>query len=212
MGARRMRLYLGVLATVVGSATVSTGAWATTGGHFVMETEHAEIDATQSVSHGVEIVLHGSSEIVCNSVSLDGTTTNSTVTELLLTPSYSGCHTIGSESGVSINTNGCVYRFTVARGTEQTLDLVCPAGKAVEISHPNCLVKVPPQNNLGGVTYTTVTVDGKHANTVDWSIDINSNFESGICVFLGTNKTMTIEGTHLLRAYFWGVPISLTFG
>jgi hypothetical protein len=138
--------------------------------------------------------------VVCDEGKYAGTTTAETVSDLTLTPTYGKCHTAGSEPGTTtIAVNGCTYTFTVAKGTtnstKQTVQLLCPAGKVIEINHPNCKVTIPAQTINSGATYATLFENSVHLLTISLSLQINIQFHGGICVFTGTNHTGTIHGT-----------------
>lgn len=194
-------LCLGILATMAAGAYTAVSATATTGGHFVSEVAHTTIVGSENSTHKLEFVIHGlEGGIVCDEASYSGTSTTETVTQIDLTPTYSKCHTTGAEPGtITIKPNGCIYRLTVAPGspatTEQTDDLVCPAGVSLEIIHPSCTMRFPAQNNLEGSTYTTTTENGKHAITIDVKKKYTVFFEGGICTLLGTHHTGTTNGS-----------------
>jgi hypothetical protein len=195
MSPKLKALGLGLLAAVAANAFATMSAPATTGGHFVSSGGHAEVKGLQvAPGHQLEFVFHGlSGGIVCDTSSYTGTIT-STSTEVLITPTYSSCHTTGSETASTIHVNGCQFRFTVAPGesTEQTIHLVCPT-QPLSITHPNCTVTIAAQT-VSGVTYTTVTESGKHALTLDVNVQVSSQYHAGICIFLGTTHTATLKG------------------
>lgn len=77
--------------------------------------------------------------------------------------------------------------------------MVCPVGKNMLITHPNCTISVPPQTNVTGFTPTTTVANGKHAITLDVNIQYTVHYESGICVFLGTKHTAAITGSTIIQ-------------
>jgi hypothetical protein len=202
MRIRLKTLCMGALTILVVAAAAIGHAAAETGGHLLSEVAHTEIKGSEGkeTGHQLSFIAHGlEGEIVCDEASYQGTVSNTTVTEVSVTPAYAKCHTKGSEAGTTtVTANGCEYRFTVAPGNpetvEQTVDLVCPSGKAIEIHHPNCTFKIIPQNNLSGFTYTPTVESGKPAITLDVSTQFNTQFEGGICIFIGTNHTGTLKG------------------
>lgn len=145
--------------------------------------------------------------MVCDTASYDGTMT-STAADLTLTPIPNNCHTTGSSTNIPFHMHECKYTMTVAPkttdSTEQTIDLVCPSEKAIEITHPNCTVTVPPQNNFLGITYTTQVENGKHTITVDLATEFNVTFHGGICIFTGTNHTGTLDGALTMKGFQTG--------
>ena len=202
MSFKRRALGLGIVA-VVATAGLAANASATSGGHFAISAAHSTIFGTQLNEHRLEYLFHGlEGGIVCDSAKYEGTATASTVTELDLRPTYSGCHTTGSATNIPIHVNGCLFRLTVAPGAEpeQTVDLVCSFGKAIEITHPNCTITILPQASGGGATYTTTEEIGTHKLTVDANLQFNVEFHGGICVFTGTNHTGTLAGSMTVNA------------
>lgn len=70
---------------------------------------------------------------------------------------YSGCTTL-TGLGVTTLMNGCHFRYgavgtTGSDGTEGTLDIVCLAGSAIEMSFTGCRITIPAQEGLGPVYY-----------------------------------------------------------
>ncbi|HEX9968287.1 MAG TPA: hypothetical protein VGB06_10100 [Solirubrobacterales bacterium] len=200
-------LGLVVLAAGVVSAFAVMQATAKTGGHFVSETTHTIVNQTSAAGslHQLEFFL-GTSEvgIICDKMTATGTAATQTVTEEVGNISLSNCHTTGSEVQTAIHLNGCQTRITIAPGnaetTEQTNDLICPAGKAVEITHPNCTVKIPPQTFTGLTYKTTVDATNKHTLTVVANSSVTIYYEAGICVFVGTNQIGVFKGSTIVRA------------
>lgn len=92
--------------------------------------------------------------------------------------------------------NECDYVLKIGkkRSENNTVSLVCPPGKAVVISHPNCTITVVAQSNLQGASYTTILETGQHALTVNLSVAFNTQYHGQICIFTGTNHTSTLQG------------------
>lgn len=199
---------LGLLAALVTCGVAALNVSAKTGGHFISEAEAGHTIVNQESgegSHQLEFFLHGlEGGIVCDQMSATGTAMTSTVTEEVGNVILKECHTTNQIPGsIAVDLNGCQTRITVAPGnpetTEQTNDLICPAGKAIEVTHPNCTITIPPQV-LTGLTYTTVTDNGKHSITVDVKVQLNTQFHAGICIFTGTAHTGTFQGSTIVRA------------
>jgi hypothetical protein len=112
--------------------------------------------------------------------------------------------------------NGCTLRLTIASGTtattEQTMDLVCPAGKVLELDQGGtCLVTMVPQTVGSAATYTTTETNGKHAITVDMNATFETQFHGGVSVFLGTKQFTTLKGSAALSGFDTaGEPVALT--
>jgi outer membrane lipoprotein SlyB len=116
-------------------------------------------------------------QLTCKTSKYNGTFTGGAVGEITVTATYTGNATeedgpncSGAVVGnVSVNMNGCDYKFTGATtGVDHeyvtkfgTLTVTCPAGKEVEISWSGCTVKIPGQTPTeGGLTYTNETENG----------------------------------------------------
>jgi len=71
-----------------------------------------------------------------------------------------GCLAFGF-SNAEIRANGCGYLFHVASGAGDefggTMDVVCPAGKTIEIVGGTCEVRIGAQVGLGSVSYENRT-------------------------------------------------------
>lgn len=188
----------------VGSFVLTASA--KTGGHFVSDVSHTIVNqsASSGGSHALEFSIHGmEGGFVCDEAVASGTASTATVTEAVGTLSLNLCRTTDGTQ-LAVDENGCQTRITVAPGepstTEHTNDFICPVGKSFEITHPNCTITIPPQNNLGGFTYTRIVDNGKHAITVDVATQFEVQFHGGICIFLGTSKVGTIKGSTIVRA------------
>lgn len=190
---------LGVLVAVIAIGVVgAASASATTGGHFTSEVSHTTLSGSASGGHTTEIKAY--EQIQCASASYSGTISTATATELTLTPTYSTCKTKEGESTTPIHANGCSLTFKIGKkaNSDNTTQLSCPAGKSLEVTHPNCTVTVVPQALPGGSAYTAVTESGKAAITVDLTIEMPVQYHGGICIFLGTNQTGALSGSFVL--------------
>jgi hypothetical protein len=221
MSPKLKALGLGLLAGMSVSAIAVINASANGEGHFVTTgNTHTHIIATEGTSHRSHFVSHGlEGELGCDESLITTTTTAETSADLSGTATYNKCYTTngGTPGEVTVTTNGCTYTFTVAKGTtnstEQTKHLICPAGKAIEVHHPNCTITIVPQTINTGITYTTVLENNIHAITAHLSIQIATQYQGGLCVFLGTTHTATFKGTLTVRAFNTAgnqVPITAT--
>lgn len=175
------------------------------GGFFELESfnNHASVSASSSGGHVLHFVAPGlSSEVGC-STGLNGTTTAATIESLALTPAFANCTVTGTVSKVTIDTNGCSFTFTSAKGTtnetEQTVHLACPIGQNMVITRPDCTIVLPPQT-FTGVTYASATNFSKPALTVSFNSQMVFRYEAGTCTSLGTNQTGTLKGSLTLKA------------
>jgi hypothetical protein len=194
-----------LLASMAMGAFAALDAPAKTGGHFVSSEGHTVLRlSVLPPVDALRIKMDGeASEIECGVVQGSGTLTASTASEVELTTENSECRTPGTEAGWTLDRNECVLRLKAASGepatTEQTSELACPEGKALSSTHQNCTFTIPSQKSLGGLTYTRIFVDGKHAITMDVNITYAAQYHGGICVFLGTNHTATFTGSTILK-------------
>jgi len=209
----KLRIFgLGLLALMATGAFAVMNASANGGGgHFTSDAAdgHTHIIGKESGTHVVHFRPHGgglNERIGCDEDSYTATTLSNTVESLTITPAYGKCYTTNPEkTPVTIDVNGCTYTFTVTKGTvdstEQEVHLVCPPGKAIEITHPNCNITVDPQSVKNAVTYTTLFENGKHTITLDVNATFKTTFHEKICILLGTENhfgeligSVTVEG------------------
>jgi len=198
---RAVGLALALAACVIAAAPGA--AMAETGGHFTSETAHTAWEGTEvkASGHTTKLTEGSNTPYECGKATYSGTTTTTTVTEVALTPTYSGCRTSsGTEGEVTYHVNGCSYVFKIGKKAiaDNTMQLSCPVGKQLEITHPNCTIKVPPQTFSQGVAYTKITEGGKAALTLDLTAQATVNYEGGICIFLGTTHTFNLTGSIIL--------------
>lgn len=195
-------------------AVMNASAESQATGHFTSDAPSGvtKLDVKESPpsgAHLLELSQAGFTGIVCHETTYTGEVTTATATELTVFPTYKGCLTTGGSTGsVTVHSNGCSYTFTQpnkeSAKTENTVDLVCPAGKKVEITHATCTVGVAPVTVKGvGYTTTSEVVPGetgenppkKHALTVTSSATFPVTREGGFCSLLATNSTGTLSGS-----------------
>jgi len=216
MSRKLKTLGLGLLAVMATSAFVAMNSNATVGGHFTNDAVNGHTIVTGTVTtgstHGLAFVKEGGNpdaESTCHLVIYTGTINAATVQSVTITPAWDNCTTgtFGSEISFGVHENGCTFTFTSGKTgeTHHTADVVCPAGKAIEITHPNCTIKIPPQSlgggSKGGIVYTTTVENNKHGFTLDMTVKgVTSHYEAGICVFLGTTQNSEVKGSVTVRA------------
>lgn len=206
-------LGLGLLAVMATSAFAVMNASATVTGHFTHDAVgHATVVGTEIYGTKHMLEFHRTeptgtyvgAPIACTEASYHGTVTTATVQSITITPTYKNCATTDGVWGeVDVTMNECDYTFrsnTAASANpptaHATVTVDCPAGKAIEIHHPNCTITVPAQTPKGGATYTTVTENNKHALTVDiTATHIVGYYHGGLCIFLGTTKEFDMTGS-----------------
>jgi|GEM_PF-640570 len=198
---KALSLALALVACLVAAPGAAT---AETGGHFTSETAHTTWEGTEvkASGHTTKFLPESGNSLECGKVTYSGTTTTTTVTEVALTPSYSGCKTSsGAEGEVTYDGNGCSYIFKIGKKatTDNTTQLSCPGTSKIEITHPNCTVKLPPQTFSQGVAYTKITENGKPALTFDLTAQLAVQYEGGICIFLGTSHIFNLTGSMVVK-------------
>ncbi len=197
-------LGLGLLATLAMSAVAVMNASATSSGHFISDAADGHTIVNQSIEpespHGFNVSVEGGS-IECDEANVQGTATTNTLTAVEGIMTLGKCHTTGSEPGTTVvHMNGCSGRGTSNSSGTGTGHLLCPAGKTVVVTHPNCTITVPPQSGVGGFTYTNVNDGSKHTITVDVNLQYAVQYHAGICIFTGTNHTATVSGSTIVKA------------
>lgn len=199
---------LAVAVAMVSSALTTSGASATFNGHFTSDVEHTTIIGSEKVSTGHFLQFRssaGSTPIICFEGFYEGTINAPTKTTQFaqVSPSYTQCRTDGGVAGsVVIHPNGCTYTLlSRTPPATATVAVDCPTGKVIEITHPNCVIKVPAQFGTasiltGGVTFEKIEENGKPALTLYVGVNqVTTHYESGICVFLGTKQSFELTGS-----------------
>ncbi|HEX8689016.1 MAG TPA: hypothetical protein VF729_02110 [Solirubrobacterales bacterium] len=206
MSTKFKALSLGLLALLATAGFAVVNASATVSGHFEHDaaTNHATIVGQETVSpHDLVFTDEVSgSAFTCEHATYHGTAPAKTVTSVTVTPTYKTCKTVGGAHGaVTVHVNGCGFTLeSHGANTHGTVHVECPAGKAIEITHPNCTITVPAQT-LNGMTYTQKTENGKHTLTVDVTVkQITGHYHGGICIFLGTVRKFSMTGALTVEA------------
>ncbi len=207
---------LGLLASVA-AACVAVSASAETGGHFVTTgVTNAKIEGSDWGEAGrMEFTLHGAEgATICETINFTDAFGLETEVTLVLNPTFVDCVTKGTETAVTVDATGCAgFTFRVAKGTtnatEQTAGLDCAV--PLTLTHPNCTIRIPEQELKGAVTHTKILINGKHGIEIHVAVKFAATYEGGICVFLGTTHTGTINGAiHLQAKTQAGVQTPLT--
>jgi hypothetical protein len=192
-------------------AVVNASATSSATGHFTSDAPSGttKLDFKENAPNGPHLLVltqAGFTGIVCHETTYTGHLTGATVTDITITPTYKGCLTTGGATGsVTVHTNGCSYTFTQpnieSAKTEHTVDLVCPAGKKIEITHATCTVGIAPVT-IKGYGYTTIseqapgsTGGAKHAITITSSATFPMTRHGGFCSLLATNATGSLSGS-----------------
>lgn len=179
-------LGLGLMMALAMSAFLALGAAADptkhTGGHFTQDSGgRATLHGSFGGGHQMHLTMFGSAVGCIETVKSEMTAPTQTEISLFIEGTVCG-------SKPTILMNGCTYTLTV-RDTDastklSSVHLKCPIGKKVEmIQHGSCTVTLGEQTFTEGATYTKITVNGKHALTVDMTL--NTIYEKhGSCEFM----------------------------
>jgi hypothetical protein len=218
MSLKLKALGLAVFAALAVGAVSVVSAAADEGGVAHSDVDWTHITGKQEGSlHENALVDHDEEDAVtCSTANFTASVAGKTQTEITVTPTYAGCETTENEYPTTVNMNGCTYTLTFTDDPAQkhhTVHLGCPAGKTVKISvNPpfvgECHTYIPPQTpTTGGVTYTTHTIEEKHATetthlhalTLDITIEgiTNTKEETGFgCAGGGGHsQNSTLKGT-----------------
>jgi hypothetical protein len=112
----------------------------------------------------------------CSTATLAATTTAANVKEVTFAPEYNTCTKAGLAAVVKVN--GCTYTLTgTAVALEWDFDIVCPAGKTMEIVQGSCITTIGSQGPLQKVTFANVAgVNPKHVLA---TLEVNGIAEVG---------------------------------
>ncbi len=169
---RNLKIITSALAALLAMGAFASMAQAGSFDVGIGENGSTAIIGTNTTNHVFKI---RGGETSCNNVRFEGTETgtpNSTktgITDLTVTPIYTGCTTLGGFVGVTVRMNGCKYTFT---GNEQAaltanVDIVgCTPNKTIEVEIPftGCIITVQNQeqgqNTLKHVVATNNALPG----------------------------------------------------
>lgn len=163
------RLKIGGLVLIALVAMSTVGASAAQAGKFTASKYPATITGSQIAKHSFSFQT---GTVNCAVASFDGKLEAESET-LTVTAEYKECATAGG--AVNVKMNSCDYRLRAGETLENervdgSLDVQCnKAGDEIEFIEPanGCVVKVPPQANLGTLVYTN------HKVAKDFDLDIS---------------------------------------
>lgn len=215
MNRKLKMLGLGLVTMLMTATVTALNASATVSGHFVSEAPdgHTIVDQVSSFpsNHGFTIKIDEGAPITCEEFSAFGTASSGTVTEVEGTTSAKGCRTEGSGSEITVHPHECKGKAWSNSSGAVTGAMVCPEGKSLTFTHPNCTIVAPPQSNITGLTPTTIVTNNKHAITVHVNVKYTVHYEQGICIFLGTKHTASIVGSTIIFGQDTeGNPVNIT--
>lgn len=202
-------LSLGLFAMLAMGAFAAVNVGAKVDGHFVFGSEHAFVTGSvqKGTAHNLHFIAEDGSLMGCDVQQYIGTHKSivKTTTEITVTPNWDQCYTTPEGTKFPVDENGCDLRFTaraLPESNDATAHVACPLGKTIVFTHPNCETTVDPQTVGGaagnGFTYTNKDVGVAGVSdwiTMDVKVKVLTAYHGGICVFLGTNHTGTLEGS-----------------
>lgn len=209
-------LSLGLVAAAAGTMFTAASALATTpaGNHFVSHAteEHLIVKGTDAFGSNHAIEIHGDNDgkFACTDTTYHGTLSGpvaTTTQSIQIRPHYTKCATTtGAWGEVDIHVpTACgtnVYEFK--SGAPGTLHINCK----LTITHVGCTIQIPTQT-LSGATYTAIVEGGVQAIALDAAFtSMTAHYESGFCIFLGTNHSLSMTGSLVL----WGETTSKRVG
>jgi hypothetical protein len=160
---------------------------------------------------GEDLVLsmEGKLKFQCTSVGGSGQLSAASST-LTISPSFSGCKLAGI-SATAVNTNGCTLQFDAGTsvGLASTMDLACPAGKALEVIAGSCQISVPAANDIQS---TPGNFDGDVYFEVNGSgLEYVKTKDGLLCPFSGTGAKTdgSLTGRLSVSATYLGANIGI---
>jgi hypothetical protein len=153
--------------------------------------------------------------LTCTTVSSSGSVTGAEQSSVTLAPSYSGCTAFGFATA-HVKTNGCAYRFEAPSSepgagqyTAVPFQILCPAGKAIEITPTSFGVSTCTQfiaeqaPTKGHVIYTNNALTGAE---MDYSAEatlegVHYTGSGGICGNSETHSDGTYSGKTTIKGY-----------
>ncbi len=196
---RKFKLF-GVMAVAALALTAVAASAAQAAPEFHVESAPATITGEQI---GTQVFTTTAGKVECSTATFKGSTAVTATTSQLLAPTYSGCRAFGFLSA-NVATNGCEYNFHLTAGGVSpfpaTVDIVCPAGKEITVttSFSSCVIHVPAQTGLGGITITNTGTKTTRDLDVKLAITGIKYSQTGSCTggeVTDTNGTLTGEAT-----------------
>ncbi|HXR60493.1 MAG TPA: hypothetical protein VN732_04120 [Solirubrobacterales bacterium] len=142
----------------------------------------------------------------CGGGSLSGELTSTTSSSFEATPSFGGCSYLGV-NGLSINTNGCKYRF-YASGSA---DIVCSEGAAIWYSVAGCTVTVPAQTGIQWIGLGNSGAGSGRSVNLSYSVGNLKYMTSGFCTTSGvgsfSNGVLYGGATNVVAKTLKGAPV-----
>jgi hypothetical protein len=129
--------------------------------------------------------------VKCKEAAFSGEATGPTK-DLTISAAYGTCKDEIFGLSATVTMNGCNYTFTEPASGE--VDLVCPAGKIVEVHASTCTITVFPKNGLKTSTYTNGASDVTlKANVTGIEYQVDRGF---LCPIASTYATKHSDGIY----------------
>jgi hypothetical protein len=151
-----------------------------------------KIEQDGNTATGTQVFVTEFGEVDCQTLTGSGTAANEAAEVTVQNVAYTGhqflpestaCEAFGLEA--TINFNGCDYVFhagtSIAAGESTgTADVVCPAGKSIDINAAGlCTVTVPAQTGLTHIIFHTVNPGGGAVSYVTATATVSNITYSG---------------------------------
>lgn len=144
--------------------------------------------------------------LTCTTANLDATTTFANLTEVTFAPNFGAANTCKLVTEVvsvaSVDVNGCNFTLT---NTATTLvwkaDVVCPAGKVMEVTQGACTVTIAPQSNLEKITMATVAGTPTHVSATFAITNMSVTGGAGCPAATQGVHTADLTGVQTIKAF-----------
>jgi hypothetical protein len=207
MNATLKALGLGLVAALASGAFSTMSAPAETGGHFTSAAVETTVKGVEGGFHRVVLPVPGISTLECEKATYAATVEaeSKTTESVRVTPTYEGCKRTGGTSGeIVVHVNGCTYVVGIGKKAmaDNTVEIDCPEGNAIELTGWFCPLMVIPPQAVKGLSYGTIVENAKHSLTVGVTTNLAINFESPNCIVgFGTKHTITAQGGVTVSGY-----------
>lgn len=157
----------------------------------------ATLSGQQAAGDPLSLGVEAGGTLTCDSITAGGGLAAEAVT-LSLSPAYSGCKIFGFY-GSTVTLNGCEYAFHAGSVTADTMDIVCPAGKAIAVHAGNCDMTIPAQTGLAveASNDTSGSPQKLQLELGATGLEYTKNKDGFLCPFNGTGTKTdgTLDGT-----------------
>jgi hypothetical protein len=166
----------------------------------------AKQDGTGTTAHQVFIVENAAKteqvSFTCHGITGEGEFSGNTATSIATSNiSYNTC-TVNGSPGVTVDMNGCSYKFTAsAAGTTDgdQVHVECAVGKKIQVTIPEigCTFEIGPQT-LSGIGYHTI------GTTPNREVTLTAKTTTNIAVTRNANCAALIKSEALIGTYTTG--------